>query len=230
MSEAGPSATDPEADAGGDPGGAAEPGYTEWRCADCGHGHPKNNPPCDRCGLMQLEKTRVTAADFDGEVEPPSLLDEARDRPYLTAAAAVTLLAVVAVVLAWPFTVHSPVGDDIYGPVAAEAPDEEGPLTAGELRHRLDGELATTSMWWRGNWLEVNYATTATSRSTFVAEVRHVVDSYAAYVAAGGDAERLQVVVRVEGDRAGSFYVEREWVAGGESDDVVTRVLGTIDD
>lgn len=210
---------------------AEQRGYTEWQCAECGHGHPKNNPPCDRCGRMKLEKTRVTAADFDGDVEPPTLLDEARQRPVLTSVAALAVLSVVALALAWPVTVHSPFGDGVYGPVPAEAPDGDGEMTAGELRHRLDRQVSTTGMHWRGQWFEVGYETAATDRASFRAEVRHVVESYAAYVAAGGESERLQVTVRVDGDAAGSYYVEREWVAGSDGspgEDVVERVLGTV--
>lgn len=41
------------------------PASVEWECSDCGRTHPKNSPPCSRCGNMQLES--VEANQFDEE-------------------------------------------------------------------------------------------------------------------------------------------------------------------
>ncbi|GGL58012.1 CAP domain-containing protein [Halocalculus aciditolerans] len=34
-----------------------EPGEFEWRCKECGTRHPKNSPPCKKCGSMRFEKS-----------------------------------------------------------------------------------------------------------------------------------------------------------------------------
>jgi ribosomal protein L44E len=39
---------------------------TVWACSDCGRAHPRNNPPCSRCGGMTFEREeRVFDADDD---------------------------------------------------------------------------------------------------------------------------------------------------------------------
>ena len=47
--------------------GDGEAGYAEWRCRNCGHGVPKHNPPCSRCGNMRFERVEVRASEFDDE-------------------------------------------------------------------------------------------------------------------------------------------------------------------
>jgi hypothetical protein len=75
----------------------AEFGYTEWRCENCGHSAPKNNPPCDRCGNMRFEQMEVHASDFDDEIRVAGTLELVRENAR-TVGAAVAILLVVAVV------------------------------------------------------------------------------------------------------------------------------------
>jgi len=50
-----PAETEPgSAGESGDVGGAET--TLVWACTECGRTHPRNNPPCSRCGHMQLER------------------------------------------------------------------------------------------------------------------------------------------------------------------------------
>lgn len=40
----------------GDATASADESTTVWACTECGRGHTRNNPPCSRCGNMQLER------------------------------------------------------------------------------------------------------------------------------------------------------------------------------
>lgn len=42
-----------------------------WLCPDCGRQSQKNNPPCPRCGGMNLERTRPDYGDLDDEIAVP---------------------------------------------------------------------------------------------------------------------------------------------------------------
>jgi len=55
-----------------DPGptaGEMDSSYTQWRCEECGREHPRNNPPCVRCGSMQFEHEQVEDIDIQNYVE-----------------------------------------------------------------------------------------------------------------------------------------------------------------
>ncbi|WP_435345482.1 hypothetical protein [Haloarchaeobius sp. HRN-SO-5] len=61
-----------------------------WVCPECGRESTRYNPPCPRCGGMDLEKRRPDYEDLDEELAVPSYRDLAR--PLLPVVAAVVLL------------------------------------------------------------------------------------------------------------------------------------------
>ena len=188
--------------------------YDVWRCPECGHEHPKNNPPCDRCGAMRLDRVQVTEDDFESELEAPSFLDLVAENP-LPAIVAVVVLAVAGVaVLAGSgvFVVSDPFGLGYrYGAVEAVEPDDDGTFTAGEFRAAVEEEYEVETLRYSGRRLELVYETDATSDEAFTGEVATVAELYARYAASGGDAERLRIVATADGDRVGRLTVESSW-------------------
>jgi len=73
-------------------GGVSAEQTTVWVCPECGRDHPKNAPPCSRCGHTTLERT--TRRIDDDELAAPSYRDLATPR-YLVALVAVLALAAV---------------------------------------------------------------------------------------------------------------------------------------
>lgn len=51
-----------------DPAVGASDTTVVWACSECGRGHTRNNPPCSRCGNMQLERReeRFEGTDVGG--------------------------------------------------------------------------------------------------------------------------------------------------------------------
>lgn len=181
-------------------------GYTEWRCTNCGHGVPKNNPPCDRCGNMEFEQVEVTESDFDEEVHGASNRELLRENA-LTVGAGVAIILMVAVAglaSAGVFVVSDPLGLGYrFGAVDAVSPDADGTLTAPELHGQVADEYADTSMRWYGRGLELSFRSDATSNDALVEDVTTVAVWYADYVGDGGDAAHLQMTVTVaDGGRA----------------------------
>lgn len=43
--------------------------YVEYRCTECGNEHPRNTPPCDRCGNMSFEAVQVDDVDVGDYIE-----------------------------------------------------------------------------------------------------------------------------------------------------------------
>ena len=122
----------------GDVTGPGEIGtkFSEWRCTECGHGHPKNNPPCDRCGNMRFELIETDPDEFVPG-EGSSYLDILRENAALAVAASLVLSVVGLTVLAnaGVFVLADPFGLGYrYGVVDAVEPDDDGTLTAGEFR------------------------------------------------------------------------------------------------
>ena len=77
-------------DRSGGGGSDLRPGQFEWVCQDCGRGHPKNSPPCSRCGGMDLEREPIS---YDlSDAEAASYLELGK---YHIVAAAVLLALVV---------------------------------------------------------------------------------------------------------------------------------------
>jgi hypothetical protein len=199
-----------DADPRSDPSADAEYGYTEWRCENCGHTAPKNNPPCSRCGNMRFEQVYVSEGDFD-DVSAPSTLELIRENPrpvvaglaILVVAALVGAASVGAVVLADPLGLGYR-----YGAVDAVPADGDGTLTTAEFHGRVADEVAggDTSLQWYGRTLELSYVSSADSNEALVAELTEVGVLYAEYVADGGDAARLRVTADIaDGGRARVF-------------------------
>jgi len=65
---------------------------TVWVCPECGRDHPKNAPPCSRCGHTTLEQT--TRRIDDDELSAPAYRELVTPR-YLVALVAVLALATV---------------------------------------------------------------------------------------------------------------------------------------
>lgn len=197
--------------------------YDVWRCPECGHEHPKNNPPCDRCGSMRLERVEVTGEDFDAELETPSFLDLVAENP-LPVVAAVLVLSVAAVaVLAGSgvFVLSDPFGLGYrYGAVDAVQPDGDGTFTAGEFRAAVEEEYRVETVRYSGQRLELVYETDATSNEAFTDEVATVAELYARYAASGEDTERLRIVATSEGNRVGRLTVESSWAREFASGDI----------
>ena len=187
-------------------------GYTEWRCTNCGHGVPKNNPPCDRCGNMQFEQVEVQASDFDDEIAGASTAELLWENAATVGAAVAILLLVAGAALAFAgvFIVSDPFGFGIrFGAVEAVAPDDDSTLTAAEFHGRVAAQYADTSMRWYGQGLELTYRSAATTDRTLVDEIATIAVWYADYVGDGGDAKSLEITVhtgegqaRVTVDRA----------------------------
>lgn len=186
---------------------AAEPErrYTEWRCTNCGHGVPKNNPPCDRCGNMQFEQVEVSAGDFSDEIAGASTRELLRDNA-ITVGAAVAILLVVAVAglaSAGVFVVSDPVGLGYkFGAVEPVQPNDDGTLTEAELHGRVAETYADTSMRWYGQGLELSFSSDAGSNAALVEDVTTVATWYAQYVGDGGAASSLEITVRTAEGRA----------------------------
>lgn len=188
--------------------------YDVWRCPECGHEHPKNNPPCDRCGTMRLDRVQVTEDDFESELDTPSFLDLLAENP-LPAVVAFLVLAVAGVaVLAGSgvFVVSDPFGLGYrYGVVDAVEPDDDGTFTAGEFRAAVEAEYEVETVRYDGRRLELVYRTDATSDEAFTGEVATVAELYARHVDSGGDTERLRIVATADGNRVGRLTVESSW-------------------
>jgi hypothetical protein len=84
----------------------------EWRCTNCGHGVPKNNPPCDRCGNMRFAQAEVSEHDFDEEITAASTAEILRENAGLVCAVGAVLLVVVVATLVSTgvFVVSDPFG------------------------------------------------------------------------------------------------------------------------
>ncbi|MEF8842904.1 MAG: hypothetical protein V5A62_14980 [Haloarculaceae archaeon] len=188
--------------------------YDVWRCPECGHEHPKNNPPCDRCGAMRLDRVEITGADFEDELDTPSFLDLLAENP-LPAVVAFLVLAVAGVaVLAGSgvFVVSDPFGLGYrYGVVDAVEPDDDGTFTAGEFRAAVEAEYEVETVRYDGRQLELVYRTDAASDEAFTGEVATVAELYARHVDSGGDTERLRIVATADGNRVGRLTVESSW-------------------
>jgi hypothetical protein len=219
----------------GEPDGSPRRRYDVWRCPECGHEHPKNNPPCDRCGAMRLDRVEVTEDDFDAELDAPSFLDLLVENP-LPAVVAFVVVAVAAIaVLAGSgvFVVSDPFGLGYrYGAVDAVEPDDDGTFTAGEFRAAVEEEYEVETVRYSGRRLELVYETGAGSNEAFTGEVATVAELYARYAASGGDAERLRIVATADGDRVGRLTVEsswaREFAAGDLSrEEYLSRIAST---
>lgn len=76
------------------PSGESSTSYVEFRCRECGKGHPRHTPPCDRCGHMGLESTRVEDVDVEDYVPDGPRFGVTRE---LLAIVGVIVLAVAAV-------------------------------------------------------------------------------------------------------------------------------------
>lgn len=209
--------------------------YDVWRCPECGHEHPKNNPPCDRCGAMRLDRVEITEADFEAELETPSFLDLLAENPLPAVVAAVVLSVAAVAVLAGSgvFVVSDPFGLGYrYGAVDAVEPDDDGTFTAGEFRATVEEEYEVETVRYSGRQLELVYETGADSNEGFTGEIATVAELYARHVASGGDTERLRIVATSDGDRVGRLTVESEWArefaAGDLSRDAyLSRIAST---
>jgi hypothetical protein len=188
--------------------------YDVWRCPECGHEHPKNNPPCDRCGAMRLERVEVTEDDFESELETPSFLDLVAENPLPVVAAALVLSVAAVAVLAGSgvFVLSDPFGLGYrYGAVDAIEPNDDGTFTAGEFRAAVAEDYRVETVRYSGRQLELVYETDATSNEAFTGEVATVAELYARYAASGGEAERLRIVATSDGNRVGRLTVESSW-------------------
>lgn len=176
-------------------------GYTEWRCTNCGHGVPKHNPPCDRCGNMAFEQAEVSESDFDAEIRGPSTLELLRENA-LTVGAAVAILLVGTVALsasAGLFVVSDPFGLGYrFGAVEATAPNDDGTLTAAEFHGKVADAHDDTSLRWHGRGLQLSYTSTADSNAVLAAEVTRIATWYATYVDGGGTARSLRITAAVQ--------------------------------
>jgi hypothetical protein len=188
--------------------------YDVWRCPECGHEHPKNNPPCDRCGAMRLDQVEITEDDFESELETPSFLDLLAENPLPAVVAAVVLGVAAVAVLAGSgvFVLSDPFGLGYrYGAVEAVEPDDDGTFTAGEFRAAVEEEYEVETVRYSGRRLELVYETGAGSGQAVTGEVATVAELYARYAASGGDAERLRIVATDGGDRVRRLTVESSW-------------------
>ncbi|PSQ44185.1 hypothetical protein BRD17_04645 [Halobacteriales archaeon SW_7_68_16] len=51
-------------------GGATAETVSEWVCVDCGCTHPRNSPPCSRCGSFEIERRERAVGDVpDAEAD-----------------------------------------------------------------------------------------------------------------------------------------------------------------
>jgi len=188
--------------------------YDVWRCPECGHEHPKNNPPCDRCGAMRLDRAEITGEDFDSELEVPGFLDLLAENPLPAVAAflVVSVAAVAVLVGSGAFVLSDPFGLGYrYGAVEAVEPDGDGTFTAGEFRGAVAEEYEVETVRYSGRRLELVYRTDSTSNEGFTGEVATIAELYARYAASGGEAERLRIVATADGNREGRLTVESSW-------------------
>jgi hypothetical protein len=214
--------------------GSAAGRYTEWRCTACGHAHPKNHPPCDRCGAMEFELVEVEEDDFDAELRGPSYLDILRENWLLATVAFVVVAVAGTAILAGTgvFVVSDPFGLGIrYGVVDAAEPDGTDPMTAAEFRGSLAADYDVETLQWSGRELQLVYETDANSEEALREEFRDIGGRYAEYVSSGGDAARLQVTVTAGGRRE-SVVIERGWAvdfaAGRLSEsEYLSRIVGS---
>lgn len=186
--------------------------YTEWRCTACGHAHPKNHPPCDRCGNMSFELVDVDEEDFDAELSGPSYLEILREN-WLLASIAFVVVAVAGTAILTStglFVLSDPFGLGIrYGVVEAAELDGDSELTAAEFRGQLATEYDVETLRWSGRELQLVYETGAGSNTELREELGAVGGQYAEYVASGGDAARLQVRVTSGGGTVAQVTIER---------------------
>lgn len=186
-------------------GDDVEYGYTEWRCTNCGHNAPRNNPPCSRCGNMQFEQVEVHESDFDDEIAGVSTVELLRENA-LTVGIGVALLVVATIAaLAWAgvFVVSDPVGLGVrFGAVDAVAPNDDSTLTAAELHGRVADQYTDTSMRWYGRGLELSYRSDATTNRELVGEITTIAVWYAKYVGDSGEADSLTITARTDEARA----------------------------
>jgi ribosomal protein L37E len=198
-------------------GEAVDRRYQEWRCTACGHAHPKNHPPCDRCGNMSFELVEVDGEDFDAELRGTSYLQILREN-WVLASVAFLVVAVAGVAVLTSsglFVLSDPFGLGIrYGVVDAAEPDGDGQSSAAEFRGRLAGDVDVETLRWSGRELQLVYETRASSNAELREELGTVGERYAEYVANGGDGERLRVrVVSGGGGTVARVTVERDWAA-----------------
>jgi len=100
---------------------------TVWSCADCGREHPKNSPPCSRCGGMKLEKeTKTVEAGGLGSTGYLDVLTPA----YAVALGAVLLLG-VAFVLGATGMANIPFFPDDSVPEVENVPGNESTAANG---------------------------------------------------------------------------------------------------
>lgn len=115
-----------QADEPGPSGGS----YVEWRCQSCDRAHPKNNPPCSRCGHETLERHRVDAADVTVEETPDGYgVDDSLVAGFDWTTVAGVGIVVVVVVLIWAFV------------PGAALPGTGGPWVDSVNRTALESEL-----------------------------------------------------------------------------------------
>ena len=207
--------------------------FSEWRCTECGHGHPKNNPPCDRCGNMRFELVEADPATFEPG-SGASYLDILRENAVLAVVAflVVSVAGLTVLANAGVFVLADPFGLGYrYGAVDAVQPDGDGTLTAGEFHAIVDEEYDVQGVSWSGRTLELRYATNADSGGALGAQLGDIAVTYADYVEQGGDAGRLQVTAVRDDGRSARITVERSlaqrFVDGELSrDEYVSRALG----
>jgi hypothetical protein len=207
--------------------------FSEWRCTECGHGHPKNNPPCDRCGNMQFELVETDPSAFEPG-SGASYLDILRENAALAVVAflVVSVAALAVLANAGVFVLADPFGLGFrYGAVEAVQPDGDGTLTAGEFAGLVAEEHDVQGVSWSGRTLELRYATNADSGGALGAELGDIAVTYAEYVERGGDAARLQVTAVREDGRGARIVVERSLAqrfVDGEltREQYVSRALG----
>jgi hypothetical protein len=103
-----------------------------WVCPDCGRQSTKNNPPCPRCGGMDLEQRRPDYSDIDDEISVPGYAQLAKPL--------VPLFLVVAAVVALFATGVVPLPEDLdvalNGPRVVDAPgsaDEANGLNLSDV-------------------------------------------------------------------------------------------------
>jgi predicted nucleic acid-binding Zn-ribbon protein len=200
----------------------AEFGYTEWRCTNCGHGVPKNNPPCDRCGNMEFEQVEVRESDFDAEVRGASNRELLRENWWSVGGGLAILLvvAVAALASAGVFVVSDPLGLGYrYGAVDAVQPNADGTLTAAELHGRVAANYSDTAMSWNGRTLQVSFRSDASSNDQLTEDVVQVATWYADYVGDGGDAATFQITVQT-GDGRARATVDRADAAAFAAGDI----------
>jgi uncharacterized protein YkwD len=108
-----------------------DPDGIEWMCPECGRTHPKNSPPCSRCGNMQLESVKANQFDEDETSGGLGLFDVAKF---------VGALAVVAVL------VFAATNAGILGQTQTSIAEEPNPTVEnvpGEANESSDLDLST---------------------------------------------------------------------------------------